>query len=73
MKNEIVIIGTEPPCARCDYLTRMVQDIVEEMQLDVPVRHVAYTSNGAHRVAAESGLLPGTAKDVAKKLAVRVN
>lgn len=68
-----MIIGTEPPCPRCDYLSRMVQDIVEEMQLEVPVRHIAYTTKEALQVAAESGLLPGTAKDVAKKIAVRVD
>ena len=73
MKNEIMIIGTEPPCPRCDYLNRMVQDIVEEMQLDVPVRHIAYTSNEACRIAGKSGLTPGTAKDVAKKTFVNVN
>lgn len=71
--NEIVIIGTEPPCPRCDYLTRMVRDIVEVMQLDVPVRHIAYTSNEALRIASESGLLPGTAKDVAKRVATEVD
>jgi hypothetical protein len=51
----------------------MVQDIVEEMQLDVPVRHIAYTTIEAHQIAAKSGLLPGTAKDVAKRVASGVD
>ncbi len=73
MKNEIVIVGTEPPCPRCDYLTRMVRDLVDEMGLDVPVRHIDYTSSEAGRIAAESGLVPGTAKDVAKKISTGIN
>lgn len=73
MKNAIIIIGTEPPCPRCDYLTRMVQDIVEEHQIDVPVRHISYTSNEAQQIASEHGLSPGTAKDVAQKTAVSVD
>ncbi len=73
MENKIVIIGTEPPCPRCDYVTRMVQDIVAEMGLDASVRHIAYTGDEARGIAEKCGLLPGTAKDVAKTVAVTVD
>ena len=43
--DEILIIGTDPPCPRCDYLKQMVVDIVNDLQLSVPVRHVGYTSD----------------------------
>lgn len=66
-KKEIWIIGTEPPCPRCDYLTRMAQDIVNVLELPIPVRHISYTSTTARRFAASLGLEPGTAKDVAQK------
>lgn len=72
-KNEIVIVGTEPPCPRCDYLTRMTQDIVNTLGLTVGVRHIAYTTDEARRFAAALGLVPGTAKDVAAKAALDVN
>lgn len=65
-RDEILVIGTEPPCPRCDYLTRMVQDIVNTMGLTRTVRHFDYTSDEAHRIAAEFSLVPGTAKDVAR-------
>jgi len=66
-ENEIWIIGTEPPCPRCDYLTRMAQNIVNALELTIPVRHVSYTSTEAKQFAASLGLEPGTAKDVARK------
>ena len=66
-ENEIWIIGTEPPCPRCDYLTRMAQDIVNTLGLPIPVRHISYTSTEANQFASSLGLVPGTAKDVARK------
>ena len=66
-ENEIWIIGTEPPCPRCDCLTGMVQDIVDALELRIPVRHISYTSTEAKQFAASLGLEPGTAKDVARK------
>jgi len=72
-KDEIVIIGTEPPCPRCDYLTRMVQDIVNLLGLSIDVRHIAYSTDESRRFAASLGLEPGTAKDVARKAAVDVD
>lgn len=72
-KQEIWIIGTEPPCPRCDYLGRMVEDIVNGQRLQVPIRHMSYTDEEARRFAAASGLEPGTAKDVARKAAVDID
>jgi len=71
--QEIWVIGTEPPCPRCDYLTRMVQDVVSDLGLKVLVRHISYTAEEARRVAAACGLEPGTAKDVARKAAVAID
>jgi small redox-active disulfide protein 2 len=71
--KEIWIIGTEPPCPRCDYLKRMVQDVVNDLGLQVPVRHLSYTGEEARRFAAASGLEPGTAKDVARKASVDID
>ena len=71
--EEILIIGTEPPCPRCDYLKQLVVDIVNDLHLSVLVRHVEYTSDEAHQVAKAAGLVPGTAKDVAKKLEIAMD
>ncbi|MFZ3046221.1 MAG: MTH895/ArsE family thioredoxin-like protein [Desulfatirhabdiaceae bacterium] len=72
-EQEIWIIGTEPPCPRCDYLTRMVKDVVSDLQLTVPVRHLNYTGKEARQLAAACGLEPGTAKDVARRTSVDID
>jgi hypothetical protein len=71
--DEILIIGTDPPCPRCDYLKQVVVDIVNDLHLSVPVRHIGYTSEEAHQLAKAEGLVPGTAKDVAKKLGIAMD
>ena len=68
--DEILIIGTDPPCPRCDYLNQMVVDIVNDLRLSVPVRHVGYTSDEAQQIANAEGLVPGTAKEVAKEMKI---
>ena len=71
--EEIWIIGTEPPCPRCDYLTRMVKDIVTTAGVPASVRHLSYTCDEARQFAASLGLKSGTAKDVARIAAVDVD
>jgi hypothetical protein len=71
--EEIWIIGTEPPCPRCDYLTRMVKDIVATVGVPASVRHLSYTCDESRQFAASLGLQPGTAKDVARIAAVDVD
>lgn len=73
-QNEIWVIGTDPPCPRCDYLTRMVNDlVVNELHLPVKLQHIAYTSPEAKEFAATLGLEPGTAKDVAGLVETGIN
>jgi small redox-active disulfide protein 2 len=69
-KDEIWIIGTEPPCPRCNHLNRMIHGLVSELGLSIFVRHLAYTEAAALELAEKVGLEPGTAKDVAKKGAI---
>ena len=71
--DEIWIIGTDPPCPRCDYLNQMVVDIVNDLHLSVSVRHIDYTSDEAHQFAKVEGLVPGTAKEVAKRLEIAMD
>jgi Thioredoxin domain len=71
--EEIWVIGTDPPCPRCDYLSRMVEDLVTTSGIPATVKHLAYTDDEARRFAATLGLEPGTAKDVARKAAVDVD
>lgn len=64
--NSIVVIGTQPPCPRCQLLTNVVSNKVEEMGLNATVRHLSYTLEEAREFAKTKGLMPGTANDVAK-------
>jgi hypothetical protein len=48
----------------------MVVDIVNDLPISVPVRHIDYASDEAQRIARREGLFPGTAKEVAKKLGI---
>jgi len=71
--NEIWVIGTDPPCPRCDYLTHMLHDLVAQLDLPLRVRHLAYTDAEAKEFAQSLGLEPGTAKEVAAKAGIEMD
>ncbi len=71
--NKIVVIGTQPPCPRCKLLTEIVTQKAEQMGLNAKISHIAYTSQEAADIASDAGLVPGTAKDVAKKAGIEIN
>ncbi len=70
--DQIIIIGTQPPCPRCKLLTEVVTQKAKAMGLKAEIRHIAYTSPEAAEIAATAGLVPGTAKDVAKKTGLEI-
>jgi hypothetical protein len=65
--NNIIIIGTQPPCPRCKLLTTVVAGKVKEYHLDAKVNHLSYADIEAVEIARSFGLEPGTAKEVANK------
>lgn len=71
--NEIIVIGTQPPCPRCKLLTELTRTIAEVLELEAEIRHIPYTSQEAILLAQSEGLVPGTAKDVAKKAGIDVD
>lgn len=71
--NTIIIIGTLPPCPRCDLLTKIVTKKAELMKVDAEIRHIAYTSDEARQYASAVGLESGTAKDVTKKAGIEID
>jgi len=73
MKNQIIIIGTLPPCPRCKLLTELVTLKSKQLGLNADTRHIAYTSEEAAQIADDSGLVPGTAKDVARLLETEIH
>ena len=72
-KNEILVIGTDPPCPRCGLINNVVKSKIKEFGIDAKVRHLNYASQETRQLAAEFGLVPGTAKDVSIKINKVIN
>ena len=66
---EILVIGTEPPCPRCDLLGLWVDEIItaEGLAQKVIVKYLAFNDPEAKILAAEKNKKVGTAKHVAHK------
>ena len=71
--NEIIVIGTNPPCPRCGLLTSVLKEKITELNINANVRHLCYTDVEAKSFAKKIGLETGTAKDVSKKLGIPIN
>ena len=65
VNSEIWIIGTDPPCPRCDILGKLAHDAVHDLGLSARVRHFAFSDDEAVTFAASLGRKAGTAKQVA--------
>lgn len=72
-EQEIWIIGTDPPCPRCAYLTRMVLEAVFAAGVGVRVRHMSFRSVEAETLAARLEKVLGTAHDVAARAGIFVD
>ncbi len=72
-ENEIWIIGTDPPCPRCHYLNNMVHELANELALTIKIKHLSYTDKEVAAFADAVGLVPGTAKDVARKGEIEID
>ena len=76
MKNtpmDVLIIGTEPPCPRCDLLVRLVRDIAADTKQPIRLRHIAFHSQEAVELGRSMNLHVGTAKHVAKAANIAVD
>ncbi len=51
-EDEIRVMGPGPPFSCFDYLTQVVQDIVNRRGLQVAIRHMGYTEEEARQFAA---------------------
>lgn len=71
--DRIIVIGTVPPCPRCQLLTEIVTVKSDVMGLDTEIRHISYTDQEAAVIAGHKGLTPGTAKDVARILGQNID
>jgi hypothetical protein len=72
MTVDVLVVGTEPPCPRCDLLYRLVSEIAAANPA-VKVRHCAFDSQEAITLGRKVGRKIGTAKHVAKEAGVVVD
>ena len=63
---DVLVIGTEPPCPRCDLLSRLIEETAAGSSVPVRVRHCAWDAPDALALGERLGRKVGTAKDVAK-------
>ena len=67
---DILIIGTEPPCPRCDLLYKLIEQEAKN-RLNIHLRHCSFDSSEANELGKKLGYKIGTAKEIAK--AARIN
>lgn len=72
-RTAVIVIGTEPPCPRCDLVGRLVEEIAREANVEVDLRHIAFDSADARTLGRELGRKVGTAKHVAQAAGVRMD
>ncbi|UWG98742.1 hypothetical protein LPY66_08110 [Dehalobacter sp. DCM] len=71
---EILIIGVNPPCPRCDLISQRVEEILSENNFDeIEVTHLSYDQAEAIAFAAKKGLKVGTAKHVATEAGLTID
>ena len=71
-KTEIIVIGTEPPCPRCDLLNRHVSNALCSTEGIAHV-HLPFDSPEAQDLGRKLGRKVGTAKQVAEAADVNMN
>ena len=71
--NNIIIIGTRPPCPRCGLLAKVVTEKIKELGISAEVTHLAYTDEAAKDFAQKMGLEAGTAKAVAQRISREID
>ena len=62
---DVTVIGTEPPCPRCDLLARLVEEVTSS-EAEVRLAHYAFDDLEAVALGKRLGRKVGTAKHVAK-------
>ena len=70
---EVVVIGTDPPCLRCNLLVQRVYAVADENRLLVNIRRLPFQSAEAQVLAEEFQKKMGSAKDVARQGSVEVD
>jgi len=69
---DVLVIGTEPPCPRCDLMSRLVAETAGSLT-NVRLRHCSFDSLEATELGRRMQRKIGTAKHVAKATGIKVD
>ena len=72
-KIEVIVIGTEPPCPRCDLLNRHVRNVLSGAEGNISHVHLPFDSPEAQDLGRKFGRKVGTAKQVAEAAGINMN
>lgn len=70
--REVLIIGTEPPCPRCDLLGVLIEQVARS-GVTIRLRHCSFDSPEARAFGQTHGFKIGTAKHVSKDAGIPVD
>ena len=70
---DVLIIGTNPPCPRCDLLTLRVHEAAEALEQPIEMRHVFFDSAEAAAVGQAANRRVGTPKHVSAETGIQVD
>ena len=68
----VIVIGTDPPCPRCDLVFRLVE-AAAAAGLGIHVEQCAFDSSLARQIGARLGRKVGTAKHVARDVGIAMD
>ena len=63
---DVLVIGTNPPCPRCDLLTLRAQEAAEALKRPIVIRHIFFDSDEAVAVGQAANRRLGTPGHVAE-------
>ena len=70
---EVLVIGTDPPCPRCDLVAVRAREAAENLERPTIVRHVFFDSAEAAAVAQVLSRRIGTPPQVAEAAGITIN
>ena len=70
---DVLIIGTNPPCPRCDLLSVRVHEAAEALEQPIEIRHAFFDSDEAAAVGRAANRRVGTPKHVSAETGVPID
>jgi Thioredoxin domain len=70
---DVLVIGTDPPCPRCDLLTLRVHEAAEALERPIAIRHCFFYSDEAAALGQAANRRVGTPKHVSAEADITVD